>query len=219
MNLEELRLHEIDTVLFDLDGTLIDSLPTIYSLFKRVFLETSKKIVTDEYIKSLLGPPEELILSSCISETAGEKFINYYINYLTNITDTYDEIRMILHEFKYNQYNCGLVTNKGTRLATKTLNSMKICEYFDMVVTGDCGYKIKPSSEGLIHTIHTFGTSPQRTIMIGDTSSDGEAAREAGVWFIHAQWFTLGSYTFCEDSHFDAFHLDDLYRLLKPCTF
>lgn len=182
----------VRAVLFDLDGTLVDSLPEIHSGVCAVCHRLNVDAPSKEAVASMIGRgvgvlverlKHYLALSDSVvtykemldllveewSITNGEK-IEFFPGVLNAIQDLRKE-----------GIRTALVTNKLRTLTEDFLKIRKIEKLFDAVVCGDDCDKAKPAPDMLIRAMKQLGVTPEETLMVGDSRNDALAARAAGV--------------------------------------
>jgi beta-phosphoglucomutase len=177
-------------VIFDLDGTLIDSLPYHFLSFKDLLLEHGIK-VPNSYLKRLIGLPTEGIL----------KDLKRRYGFKENVSDLLEERRY--HYFKFLgrrdivfpgvKAAISKLRARGVRIAIATGSSEVIFTHstdkdfqklFDEVVTINDARKGKPNPEQLLLAARKLKVRPSKCMMVGDSVYDGIAARRAGMGFV-----------------------------------
>lgn len=108
-----------------------------------------------------------------------ECFINYYKKHIADFSIIYPNVRETLEELK--GIKKAVISNKLTELSIKTLETLGLLEYFDFIAGSDLFAERKPSPVPIIETIKRFNTSPDKTIIVGDSELDIKAGTLAGV--------------------------------------
>jgi pyrophosphatase PpaX len=182
----------MNTIIFDFDGTLADTLPVIYDAFQKVFKTYQGRDLNDEDIKAMFGPSEDDILKKELpgeqAEAAIEQYHKLYRKNHSKLVKRSDDIEKLLQFIKSKGLNLAVVTGKGKRSLELSLEALGMAKYFDTMVTGDDVTKPKPDPEGVLKVIETFGTTPEETIFIGDSDADMKAGKSAGVTAIGVNW-------------------------------
>lgn len=172
-------------ILFDLDGTLIDSTQAIVNGFCKAFIEHKIKEPSKEQICSLIGHPLEYMFGSLgvpnhlISNFIAVYKEDYRQNYLAQTTllpGAFEAVN-IASEFA----NLGVVTTKTSLYSKILLEHLGILEYFSAVIGRDDVTNPKPNPEPIIKALNLVNESPVNAYMIGDTPMDAKAAKSAGV--------------------------------------
>lgn len=179
-------------VLFDLDGTLVDSAPDIaYSVdqaLQRVGLPPRGEAKVREWIgdgaerlvkRALLGrrdgePDPELL------ERTYAHFNAIYEENIDKRSRLYPGAREALEALQRKDCVLGCVTNKPARFTNPLLETLGISSYFSIVLSGDSLPKKKPDPLPLLHAAERFGIEPKRGVMVGDSLNDLQAGRAAG---------------------------------------
>lgn len=182
-------------VLFDLDGTLIDSFSLVFKGYKKAIYHFTKTIMTDKDIMNLFGETDQQAFCKLLGEENGEKCFKLYYCYYKkyhHLVRLFSGMREILIELKAHFIPCGIVTSKTRNCTDFTLNELEIINYFDTVITGDDVSCLKPSVEPILKAIKNIETKiqTQTIIMIGDTPADMISAKNAGIAAGAALWGT-----------------------------
>jgi phosphoglycolate phosphatase len=189
-----LKVSDLKTVLFDLDGTIIDSYPGIQQAFDNAYYKVYKVRNTTS-IKSLIGPPIPKILFNCNGET-DEDTINLFVNHFKECYDTedlkcsvlYDGIPELLEELQSRQVRMFIVTNKRERPTKLIMQFLNLENYF-------CGFYCSdnkahyPSKELMVQDLLKIeSVEPRHSILVGDTLQDKRAACFNKVSFVYAAY-------------------------------
>ena len=158
-----------DLVLFDLDGTLIDSASQLALAVNRT--------LTD------LGLPEadEAVVRTWVGNGARPLFDQHYQACLLQGLAMYDGVEQSLRRLQALGYRQAVVTNKPSHFVQPILDALGIGDCFALWLGGNCVPVKKPSPDPLLHACHELGVSPSRTLMVGDSENDVLAAQAAGM--------------------------------------
>lgn len=177
-------------VLFDLDGTLIDSLPNITDAVNAVLAERSMAPLPREVVAGFIGLGEQVLVDRLIAATALGPDERDWV--MSTFMDRYKEeagktrcfhnVRRCLDTLASEGFALGLITNKPRAPLDATLDSAGISTCFKIVVAGDDLPKRKPDPLPIRHAIETLGAS--KAIYVGDSETDAETALNAGVPFV-----------------------------------
>ncbi|MGH1429945.1 MAG: phosphoglycolate phosphatase [Neptuniibacter sp.] len=180
-------------VLFDLDGTLVDSVPDLANAIDRMLLELGKETAGIERVRSwvgngaavlvqraLAGSMETQISNSDEFDNAYALFLKFYGENTADQSRLYEGVVECLVSLQNQQIKMGLVTNKPIIFTRTMLAGFNLAEYFDVVIGGDSLPQKKPSPEPLLEAMASCSASPSETLMVGDSKSDVGAARAAG---------------------------------------
>lgn len=178
----------IKAVLFDVDGVLIDSFEANFQYYKDLMPAAGHSAPTrSEYeaiahlgaydsIKALIGGEDKKEIERV--ETIGEKDVPYHIDRATMSTGA-TEVLKELHK----NYKLGIVTNRRHPFEPPQFKEIK--DYFDVAIGYNDTKHHKPHPEPLHKAMESLGVAPKETVYVGDSETDFEAARDAGVAFVY----------------------------------
>ena len=182
MNKLDMRL-----IIFDLDGTLIDSKNDIadsvnYTL-KSLHLPSLQNSLIYSYVGNGVLPLLEKVISCSNKksnlENALKVFRKHYEEHLLDSTRLYPGVMEILKHFS--DVNMGLVSNKPERFVKKILKGLNVDCFFSVVIGGDSLKTKKPEPEGVNMIRNRFGVNLHETVIVGDGGVDIETGKEAGI--------------------------------------
>ncbi len=178
-------------ILFDLDGTLIDSRKDLTIAVNKTLSRFGIEELADETILKYVGNGIRSLLYDCAKDNEHLKemidyFISFYSSHLTDNTKPYSGVQMLLEQLKSKGIKMGVVTNKMTALAKTILHRLKMTSYFDELVGGDL-YQKKPHPEPLLRTAAEIGYA-DRIIVVGDSENDIIAGKLAEFETAGALW-------------------------------
>jgi pyrophosphatase PpaX len=186
---------KIDTLLFDLDGTLIDTNDLIISSF----LHTLEKYKPNEYsredVLQFIGPPLYDSFVSVIPEKAEEMCQTYRKFNLAKhdeLVTEFEGIYELVERLHKEGYKLGIVTTKVRVPVTMGLKLTKLDQFFDCIITLDDVEHPKPHPEPIEKALVELGSKPERTIMVGDNYHDIEAGQNAGTKTAGVSWAVKG---------------------------
>jgi pyrophosphatase PpaX len=178
-------------VLFDLDGTLIDSTELIVSSFEHTY-RAMGRVMTLEQIKADLGMPLRDTLARYFRHEELERALQ---TYLTFNLERHDEgirqmagVAALVHRLSAGGLRLGVVTSKMRDTALRGLRLCHLDRPFEVVVAKEDTRRHKPDSEPLIYALAAFEADAAACAYVGDTPLDVEAARGAGVRAVAALW-------------------------------
>lgn len=178
---------EIKLVVFDFDGTLIESHENIYHAAIAAFNEMgiSTNIKLDEFKKTLGLHFKEIFSHFGILVNDFEEFMRLYKNYyykLINYSKPYPLSINTLSALKKKNYLIALLTTKIQDQADKIIDHFHLRNYFDEVMGRRNGIENKPSPEPLLHICDLLQTPPNQTLIVGDTELDIQCGKNAGCY-------------------------------------
>jgi len=179
-------------LLFDLDGTLIDSAEDISLSLKLTLEEVGMLEKMPADVRRLVGGGVKALLEKVLGEDFREEYVaifrKHYKNNPVVHTQPYEGIPEVLCKLKSEGLKLAVVTNKLEELSIEILKRLDLLEYFDIVVGGDTFEEKKPSPVPVIRTLNFLGVKPEEALMVGDTETDILAGRSAGTRTALAQW-------------------------------
>ncbi|MCS6875358.1 MAG: HAD-IA family hydrolase [Aquificaceae bacterium] len=182
----------LKAVLFDLDGTLIDSYKDIGIHLNKTLRQFGRQQVDIEDVKHMVGGGARELLSRFFSdellEEALEVFREHYMAEPVCYTKPFEGVEEALKYLKDRGIKLAVVTNKMESLSSFILEKLGLTDYFCCLVGGDTYPEKKPSPLPLLEVMKSVRVSPEEAIMIGDTDTDLKAGRLAGVNRGLAMW-------------------------------
>ncbi|MEO5362232.1 MAG: phosphoglycolate phosphatase [Magnetococcus sp. DMHC-8] len=183
----------IQAVLFDLDGTLVDSAPDLCGAMNHVLTGRGHPPLALQQVRHLVGNGARTLLARGFwgeeaeppaddpgFEAAVADFLDYYRDHLTDHSRPYPGVEAALHTLRQRGLALAVVTNKPAALALSMLERLQLREHFARVVGGDTLPQRKPAPEPLQHVLAHLGVAPRQAVMVGDSAVDVEAARATG---------------------------------------
>ena len=179
-------------VLFDLDGTLIDSAPDIAAAVNELLARGGRPPLTVAAVTSMIGNGVEKLVERAIAasgdvlDAAALKrqqmaMIDIYARHLTGLTVLLPGVREALDALHGSGVLLGLVTNKPQRFIETVLDHFDMSPLFGVVIGGDAGVAKKPAPDMLLAALEEFGVAQSDAVMVGDSEADADAARAAGI--------------------------------------
>lgn len=211
-------------VLFDLDGTLVDSLPTLERLTNELLMEFGRRPVASEDVRRFVGDGPAKLLERALAASGGvpddatfealaQAFLARYEREPVEGTLVFPGMRESLALLSSAGVQLGVVTNKPAAVSKLILDRLDLAVYFGVVVGGDTLREKKPSPLPVLHALEVLGCSAQASWFVGDSSHDYQAARSGGCAKVILMQYGYGHtpvHTLAADAH-----LDDLYPYLQ----
>lgn len=181
-----------DAVVFDLDGTLADTFPTVLRIFNRLMLERTGREWQLEELIPYFGPPESVMIKRMFprAEEHEPMIADYYRLSREDGRDIkpFAGIRQLVHGLRNAGVKLGVYSGASTEAARIRVGHAGLLDFFDEVLGGDAVSKYKPHPEGLLKLIERFEVDPGATAYIGDMVADVEAGRSAGATTVAVTW-------------------------------
>jgi HAD superfamily hydrolase (TIGR01549 family) len=186
-------VSRFQTVVFDFDGTIASTLPLIYRVFNAVLEPRIGKRIPDAELRSHFGPPDQVILGRYVGEaeqaTAFDEYIALYERDHNDYVELFEGMREILVDLKAAGTRIGVMTGKSRISAQISLRELGIADLIAVLVAGDDVTMPKPHPEGVIAALAQLGHPDGETAaMVGDSSADIHAGRDAGATTIAVTW-------------------------------
>jgi phosphoglycolate phosphatase len=180
------------TVVFDLDGTLVDTAPDLVATLNVVFAQEGLPAVPFERARSLIGGGARRMIERGLqaegrAASAPEidrlfgEFTHYYSAHIADHSRPFPQVEAALEALAADGARLAVCTNKLEWLSVKLLDTLKLSHRFRAVCGQDTFGVQKPNPEIVWKTILRAGGEPERAIMVGDSANDIDAARAAGV--------------------------------------
>ncbi len=181
-------------VVFDLDGTLIDSAPDLARLLNKVLGECGRSEIEPSRVRGFVGDGVAKLVErgfqatgSATKEecrTATQRFLTYYEAEPSALTRPYDGVVETLRILEGDGRRLGVCTNKAERVTHAVLKSLGIDRFFGAVIGGDTLPVRKPDPAPLNAAIERLGLAREEAVMVGDNEHDAATAAAAGVPFV-----------------------------------
>lgn len=172
--------------MFDLDGTLVDSRADISESVNHVLSAFNLPALPDSEIAGYVGRGVSSLVRSVLGEgnqklfkKAMPLFKAYYAEHLLDHTVLYPGVRELLESL--DTYRKAVVTNKPTEYSVRILEGLGVAGFFQTVLGGDKVPVKKPAPDGLLELAREFGVVPGNVLMVGDSTMDIEAGKNAGA--------------------------------------
>lgn len=191
-NISKIRF---DAVVFDLDGTLANTFPTVLRIFNRLMLERTGREWKLSELAPYFGPPETVMIERIFSDRPNRDEIEAIIADFFRLSrddgheiEPFGGIHELVHGLRQAGVKLGVYSGANTESARHRIGHAGLLEYFDEVIGGDRVSNYKPHPEGLLKLIEQFDVDPRRTVYIGDMVADVEAGRGAGATTVAVTW-------------------------------
>jgi phosphoglycolate phosphatase len=190
-----MKLENKNLILFDLDGTLIDSGPDLVLAINHMLEKLNKEKFTQEIIHSWVGNGAQTLVKrallgkSDISEEVDEElfqksidiFLDFYANNLTVATVMYPNVKNTLESLHNAGFTLALVTNKPYEFVEPILKSFDIDGLFSLTIGGNSLDVKKPDPKPLLYVLDKLNYNIEQSVMVGDSKNDIEAANRTNM--------------------------------------
>lgn len=199
-------MPRVDAVLFDLDGTLIDSAPDLAAAANEQRDAHGLDAVPYEALRRMVGSGARGMVGVAFGVKPGEPrydtlrrdFLQRYERRLLVLTQVFAAMQPVLQRLHAHRLPWGIVTNKALRLATPIVEGLGL-HHAAALIGGDSTPFTKPHPEPLLEAARRLGVAPQRCAYVGDDVRDMRAGRAAGMACLAAAWGYLGNAEPIED--------------------
>lgn len=187
-------------VLFDLDGTLIDSAPDLAAAANHLREQRGLPPMPYEALRPMVGAGARGMVGAAFGVAPGDEgfevlrdeFLARYAEVLLERTAVFDDVAPLLQGLEARKLPWGVVTNKATRFTEPVLQGLGLRVRAAAVVCGDTTPFAKPHPEPLLEAARRLGVAPQACAYVGDDLRDVQAGRAAGMATFVAAWGYLG---------------------------
>jgi phosphoglycolate phosphatase len=188
MSEDSKRYSGVRVLIFDLDGTLIDSKLDLANSINAMLAHMGRAPLAHETIYSLVGMGAPVLVRRALGEGATDAeaneglgfFLSYYRTHMLDNTVTYPGVREALEALGH--HRMAVLTNKPVRFSEKILEGLGIASYFRYVYGGNSFETKKPDPEGMHAILRAFEIEPRQAMLVGDSDVDVRTARNAGAW-------------------------------------
>jgi phosphoglycolate phosphatase len=195
-------MRAYDLILFDLDGTLVETAPEIMDAVNDALRRFNLPEVTQQQVNDWIGHGTRELLVQALADRTGAKpehvresdflrvvlpvYDTYYEQRCGTRSHLYPHVRDTLTQLREQGVKLAVVTNKEGRYTRVVLDVHQLTPMFDAVISGDTFPAKKPNPAGVAHCLSQFGVGADRALFVGDSSIDAATARNAGlpVWLL-----------------------------------
>jgi phosphoglycolate phosphatase len=178
--------------IFDLDGTLVDSVPDLAAALNRVLAEAGLPSQPLDAVARMVGHGVARLVERGFAVAGApldlavlprwvERFLHFYAEDLSTLTRPYPGVPEALDALLAAGWRLGVCTNKPTRLSVALLDALGLGPRFGAVVGGDAAPERKPHPAPLLMTLDRLGVPPAAAVFVGDSETDVLTARAAGL--------------------------------------
>ena len=184
-----MKLDDYSAYVFDLDGTLVDSVPDLALALNQALTELNLNTVTEEQVRHWVGNGSTKLVERALDylkrpslhTKAHLLFLQVYGECVNQLSALYPQVEALLDHIHKQGKPIALLTNKPMSFVPKLLNAFGIEHYFCFLAGGDSFANKKPHPEPLLAVLSHIDVLPEHALMIGDSQSDVLCAQQAGV--------------------------------------
>jgi len=193
MTVGDRERRRLPIILFDLDGTLIDSIELILNSARFAFQKLERDAPPDEEWLAGVGIPLFTMFRRYARDEADcaaliAAYREYQLVHHDRLTRCYDQVVETVEVLKRRGHDIGIVTSKSEALAMRGLAHVGLARYMDTIVGCDSSTRHKPDPEPVRIALHRLDASPEDAIFVGDSVHDIFAGNAAGVHTAAALW-------------------------------
>ena len=204
------------TLVFDLDGTLVDSLADLRASLNYMLHGLNRRELSSDEVRKMIGDGTHALVGRALRargnndvdlESAHETFLNYYEAAPTRLSRLYPDVANTLESLGKSGVQLGICTNKQQAATHAVLEGLGIAQHFSAIVGGDIAPFRKPDPRHLLAVLEKLGVSPKESVMIGDNENDYAAGRGAGtaVVLMRYGYLRVSPETLAPDAWLDCF--------------
>lgn len=182
---------ELDAVMVDLDGTMVNTLGDFAEALNRMLADLQLPTIGPQIIENMVGKGSEHLIRSVLAHVeapdidalyprAWQRYEHHYLAINGQFADVYPGVAEGLQALQSLGLRMACLTNKPLSFAQPLLAAKGLDGFFDCVFGGDSFPRKKPDPMPLVETCKALGSEPARTLMVGDSSNDAQAAHAAG---------------------------------------
>lgn len=181
-----------DALVFDLDGTLVDSLPDLLAAMNRLLAELGRAKLAAAALRAMIGDGASNLVGQAMAATGQpvapaelpaltQRYLDHYGSAAAVLTRAYPRVPQTLAQLSRGGYRHGICTNKPQRETDILLAALKLDRHFLAALGADSVARRKPDPDHLKATLERMDATPARAVMIGDSYNDLATARALGV--------------------------------------
>ncbi len=209
----------VKLIIFDLDGTLVDSSVDISNALNYAIRPYNLSEVSVEETISLVGEGVSALVGKLIKERGVDldqatllvRFLDYYRTHLADHSAPYPGAEKVLRALS--RQKKAIVTNKLESLSMQLLKALNLLPYFDYVAGGDTNLEKKPSPVPILNVLSRLDIPPDDALFVGDSIYDMAASRSAGVRSVAAR-YGYGPPGFSDGSDYSIGRIEELIDLV-----
>jgi phosphoglycolate phosphatase len=179
-------------VIFDLDGTLVDTVEDLAAALNRTLVELNRPPHPTSTVRTMVGGGLGKLLERALAahdanldaaqvSRAAARLLEFYAAEPASFSRLYPDARKMLRELRVAGVACGVCTNKPDAISRDLLEALDVADAFAGIVGSTDGLARKPDPAGLRRVLSALDVDPEAAVMVGDSVTDVKAARAAGL--------------------------------------
>jgi phosphoglycolate phosphatase len=210
------KLYAVQAIIFDLDGTLVDSAEDLRAAINRLLGDLGLRPVEANEIKGMIGDGVLKLVERALVAANGDpaqkdallpRFLEIYQAHPATLTRCYPSVAETLEVLRRKDFRLAVVTNKPVFATNQILQALSLAEFFPVVIGGDSLQKRKPDPAPLLEAARQLEVDVSQLLMVGDNIHDVEAAHAAAMRCVAVSY----GYHHRPPSEFNADHLIDRF--------
>ena len=216
-----LSFYAVQAIIFDLDGTLVDSAEDLRAALNKLLAELGLRPIGADEIKGMIGDGVLKLVERALVAADGDpeqkdgllpRFLEIYQVNPVTLTRCFPGVLETLDVLRRKDFRLAVVTNKPVFATKKILQTLSLAEFFTVIVGGDSLLQRKPHPAPLLEAVRQLDVDVSQSLMVGDNIHDVEAAHAAGMRCVAVSY----GYHHQLPSEFHADHLIDRFGDLLP---
>ena len=200
-------MSKINTVLFDLDGTLIDTAPDMANALNILLAEEGDELLSYEHIRPVVSNGSAALVQlgfpqlddQATIDRLKKRYLEIYENKLCIDSDLFPGMYELIEYIEQQNMNWGVVTNKPGWLTDPLMQQLNLHKRAACIISGDTTANRKPHPEPMYLACKLANTSPEHCIYVGDALRDIQAGKNAGMQTIIANYGYIGDWENTQD--------------------
>ena len=179
-------------ILFDLDGTLLDSIELLVQCMEFTFTGAQRAPTREQWIAGIGTPLRQQLAEwaddDAMIEAMVGRYRDYQLQHFERLTNTFPGVAELLRWARDRGHALGVVTSKGAGMTQRSLDHVGITSFFDVIVTVEATTRHKPHPDPVLHALAQLDIGVQSALFVGDSPHDVRAGRAAGVATVACLW-------------------------------
>jgi len=185
----------VRAVFFDLDGTLVDSLPDLADAVNHMLVSIGRPPLGLAPLRKMLGSGVRELIRRALSSGSPTEieqglglFLEFNTRHIADKSRLYPGVLEILEQLTARGFDLAIISNKNEALSRLILKKLGIDHYFGIICGGDTFEEMKPSPLPLLRVLEQLAIPAECAVMVGDGINDIQAGRQAGITTIGCSW-------------------------------